>query len=88
DDDQAAALPALRRSCNRIANLAPDRPFGPDPRFGTAAAWKAPCAAVMAVPAGDATAARNTLAQWFRPVAATNQAKAEGRVTGSDEPRL
>lgn len=88
DDDQAAALPALRRSCNRIGNLAPDRQFGPDPRFGTAAAWKAPCAAVMAVPPGDATAVRNTLVQWFRPVAATNNAKAEGLFTGYYEPSL
>ena len=88
DDDQAAALPALRRSCNRIGNLAPDRQFGPDPRFGTAAAWKAPCAAVMAVPAGDTAAARAALAQWFRPVAATNNDKAEGLFTGYYEPSL
>ncbi len=45
DDDHAAALTALARSCARFAALPDDRAVGPDGLAGTVADWRELCAA-------------------------------------------
>jgi membrane-bound lytic murein transglycosylase A len=82
DDPVAEALPALSRSCARIARLPEDRPVGPDGAYGRAADWRAACAALAAVPPGDGAALRAALLSGFRPWAARNAAREEGGETG------
>ncbi|MGE0726237.1 MAG: murein transglycosylase A [Alphaproteobacteria bacterium] len=87
-DDLSAALPALARSCARIAARPDAQPVGPDGLAGTAADWKPACAAAAAVPAGDRAAARAVLERHFRPWRAGNNGKVEGLFTGYYEPLL
>ncbi|MCC7271481.1 MAG: MltA domain-containing protein [Alphaproteobacteria bacterium] len=88
DDDQAAVLPAFRRSCERLAAGDPGRAIGPDGIAGRAADWRAACAAAAAVPADDAAAARRFLEARFRPWRAGNRGDADGLFTGYYEPLL
>jgi membrane-bound lytic murein transglycosylase A len=84
-DAVADALPALSRSCTKLMTLPADRALGV---AGTAADWKDPCAALGAVPPGDAAAARRYLETWFRPWAAGDGGAREGLFTGYYEPEL
>jgi membrane-bound lytic murein transglycosylase A len=77
DDRVAEAVPALLRSCARLAAQPADRAVGPDGLAGTVADWQGPCEAAAAVPAGDDAAARAFFADWFVPHAAI-RADAEG----------
>lgn len=89
DDAVAAALPALLRSCDRIAKLPHDRSVGAEGQGGTAADWYAPCGAARRVPAGDHAAARAFFEAWFQPALVTNNGTAEdGTFTGYYEPEL
>jgi len=88
DDGAAAALPALARSCGRLARLAPSRAIGPDGIGGTAADWRAPCAALDDVPAGDDGAARAYFQRWFLPLRAAGRDGTEGLFTGYFEAEL
>lgn len=88
DDEVAAALPALRRSCGRLAGQPDDRPLGPDALAGTVADWRAPCAALEQVPPGDDAALRSLLEQSFRPFAVSNAGQREGLFTGYYEAEL
>ncbi|MGE5768066.1 MAG: murein transglycosylase A [Bacteroidota bacterium] len=88
DDEVAAALPALRRSCGRLAGQPDDRPLGPDALAGTVADWRAPCAALEQVPPGGDAALRDLLEQHFRPFAVSNAGKREGLFTGYYEAEL
>lgn len=87
-DRAAQALPALLKSCDRIAKLPFDKSIGADGRGGTAADWYGPCAAAARVPAGDDGAARVLFETWFHPQLVTNQGRAEGTFTGYYEPEL
>lgn len=85
DDDVAAALPALLRSCASI--LAHVDKFSAAPRtkgfdFGTVADWRAPCADGAAVPAGNAAAARQFFESDFAPFLAGNNDDSTGLFTG------
>jgi membrane-bound lytic murein transglycosylase A len=73
-DDPAAALPALRRSCDRLLKRPDDAAVGREGRGGTVADWQAPCAAVDAVDPGDAAAVREVLERHFVPFATADQA--------------
>lgn len=85
-DDHAAVLGALDRSCRRLATLPPERSLG---IAGTAADWRAACAALAGVPRGDGAAARAYFESWFRPwAAADGEGKDEGLFTGYYEPEL
>ena len=84
DDDHAAALVALERSCARFATLPDDRPVGPDGLAGTIADWRAPCAAAP----GAHGAARAFFEDWFVPFKATDRGRDEGLFTGYYEPLL
>ena len=83
DDDHAAALTALERSCARFAKLPDDRAVGPDGLAGTIADWRDLCAA-----AGAQGAARAFFEDWFVPFKATDRGRDEGLFTGYYEPLL
>ena len=93
DDDQAAALPALQRSCARLLRQSDERPVGPDAVAGTVADWRAPCGAVQQATAQnstglDARAARALLENWFEPFRASGRDGPDGLFTGYYEPEL
>jgi len=87
-DDLAAALPAWRASCARLANLPPDRPMGPAGIAGTVAAWSPVCEAVLAVPAGDGDALRAAIEANLVPHAVRAGNETTGIFTGYFEPEL
>ncbi|WP_404382329.1 murein transglycosylase A [Caenispirillum salinarum] len=81
-DPVAEALPALDRSCERMAarNAWPDSaPSGlAEPSRGLwpgADAWRAACAALLAVPKGDDAALRRVLMDEFAPYAVADPAR-------------
>jgi membrane-bound lytic murein transglycosylase A len=86
DDDVAAALPAFARSCARLDGQADSRMIGRD--VGTVADWRAPCAALAAVPDGNGAAARAALEQWFVPFKMSAPDGETGLVTGYYEAEL
>lgn len=88
EDDLSEALPALRRSCGRIAALAPEAEMGGAGAAGTAADWRPACAALAQVPAGDRTAARSFFETHLRPVSVRNRGEDTGLFTGYYEPQL
>jgi membrane-bound lytic murein transglycosylase A len=88
DDDQAAALPALQRSCGRLLAQADDRMVGPDAVAGTVADWRAPCDAVVHAGALDAAATRALIAGAFEPFRASGRDGFDGLFTGYYEPEL
>ncbi|BBK34681.1 membrane-bound lytic murein transglycosylase A [Stella humosa] len=87
-DDQAQALPALRRSCERIAAVDPARPVGPEGVSGKAGDWRVVCTAAAQVPANDAAAARRFFETRFQPWRAADRDQTEGLFTGYYEPLL
>lgn len=82
DDCHAEALPALRRSCERLARRADTDSLGAGGLAGTVADWRPVCAALAAL--ADGTEARAFLERWFTP----HRADAEGLFTGYYEPTL
>jgi membrane-bound lytic murein transglycosylase A len=87
-DDQSAALPALRRSCERLLRQADDRPVGPDAVGGTVADWRPACGAVLQAPALDDSAARGLIESWFEPFRAAGKDGPDGLFTGYYEIEL
>ena len=88
DDDQRAALPALRRSCAVLSKLPSERPVGAQKFFGTYGDWRAPCDALLAKGEMDRSAARAFFEQWFAPYAASSDGKSDGLFTGYFEAEL
>ena len=84
-DRHAEALAALRRSCAVRTRGAAG---ASDARFGTAAAWRAACAAGEAVPPGDRAAAQTYFETWFHPHRVLGPDGARGLFTGYYEPEL
>jgi membrane-bound lytic murein transglycosylase A len=85
-DRHAELLPALARSCARLARLPDERDLG---LAGNARAWREPCAAAARIPAGDHAAARAFLETAFRAFAIADEANGpEGLFTGYYEPEL
>ncbi len=66
EESIAEALPALRRSCAQLANVAPDKVIGTGVIARPASDWHIACAAVIAVGGGDA-ALRAALVDVFVP---------------------
>jgi membrane-bound lytic murein transglycosylase A len=88
-DDMAAALPALRRSCARLAGRPDDRAMGPNGYAGTVGEWAEPCQAIRALPADAAhTQVRETLRAHFAPFAVAGPDGREGLFTGYYEATL
>ncbi len=80
-DDLAAALPALRRSCERLERRDPAQAMGRDPRLGSVGDWLPACAALAGLPPGDA-AVRAWLRAWFTPHAVAAAGSHGGLFTG------
>ena len=79
-DDPAEAVPALLRSCARLEKRPDGARLGHDAGrlAGTAADWRAPCAALAGLPEGDSAAARQALETWFVPFRARGVGEAGG----------
>ena len=88
DDQVAAALPALGRTCERLLRLPLDRSVGQDGLGGTVADWYSPCSAAGRVAAVDHQGARRFFEEWFTPFLAVNNGNADGVFTGYFEPEL
>ena len=88
EDNQAHALIAQRRSCERLAKLEQDRPVGPDGVGGRVSDWLEPCRALGDVAADDDAAARRYFETWFTPYAASNNGTRQGMFTGYYEVEL
>lgn len=83
EDDQGAALEALRKSCIRILKKKnASAPFGPV--GGTIADWQAPCRAAI----GPVADARAFFERWFTPYAMRAGDAREGLFTGYYESSL
>jgi membrane-bound lytic murein transglycosylase A len=87
DDALAEALPAWRRTCERLARVPDDRPVGPDGLAGTASEWQAACRAIPP-PEADGAAARAYFERSFVPVSVASGGDDRGLFTGYYEPEL
>jgi membrane-bound lytic murein transglycosylase A len=88
EDAVGEAIPAFRRSCERLAKLADDERVGRAEAGGLAADWRAACAGAASVPPADAAAARALFEREFVPFLAKNHDDPIGRFTGYYEPLL
>ncbi len=94
EDDQAAALPALQRTCRRFAVFADGHVLEPREVGGTVADWRGLCAGLFEVSgrwrpgAADAAAVRAVLERETVPVKVRGSGRAVGLFTGYYEPRL
>ncbi len=87
-DDQAPALAAFVRGCQRILSFPPGREMGARGMAGTAGDWSEACEAAGKIPPGDSEAARQYFQVWFRPVAVANNRDDIGQFTGYYTPTL
>ncbi|WP_207762402.1 murein transglycosylase A [Niveispirillum lacus] len=87
-DRTAEALPALLKSCDRLAKQPADRPLGPDGMMGRIRDWTGPCAVIAKLPPGDHVALRRTVEDLFQPWAAGDNGQEEGLFTGYYESAL
>ncbi len=86
DDALAEALPAWRRSCQRLMAMPPARSLGPG--AGVAADWQPLCADVAALTDADTPALRGFLEQHFVALLVDGGKAAPGLFTGYFEPIL
>ncbi|MFQ5912180.1 MAG: murein transglycosylase A [Nitrospinota bacterium] len=90
-NNHAGALPAFRKSCDRLKSQPDRRPFGEGNIAGRVADWWAVCAEAArlgeSAPVNDARA-RAFFEKWFSPFRATNNGDAKGLFTGYYEPLL
>lgn len=82
DDRHAEAVPALLRSCEKLAALGDRERLGASPYGGTAGDWRDVCAGAAAVPAGDDAAARAFFEAEFRPYAAHGSEGPRAKLSG------
>lgn len=87
EDDLAEALPALRRTCERLLRVPDDRPVGPGGLAGAASDWKTACRA-LPPPGSDAAAARAWCERSFVPMSVASGGSDRGLFTGYYEPEL
>jgi membrane-bound lytic murein transglycosylase A len=89
DDAVEEAVPALLRSCARIAALPDGDPVAAEAAFaGKAADWRPACTEAARLPPGDRAAARRFFESRFRPWSARNHRNPVGLFTGYYEPLL
>jgi membrane-bound lytic murein transglycosylase A len=87
-DRQGGALLAFRRSCGALAKLDAATPVGAEAVGGTAADWRAPCAAAVNVPEADDAAVRRFFEVEFVPFRLANNDDPTGLFTGYYEAEL
>jgi peptidoglycan lytic transglycosylase A len=88
EDAVEEAVPALLRSCERIAPLPDDAPVDDEPFAGKAGDWRKACAAAEKLPPADRAAARRFFESRFRPWDARNNRNPFGLFTGYYEALL
>ncbi len=88
EDPVHEALPALRRSCQRLATQAADRPVGPQGLAGTVADWQGACDAAAKLSTADHSVARAFFETAFVPFALDDGKGGEALFTGYFEPEL
>jgi membrane-bound lytic murein transglycosylase A len=91
DDDDAAALPAFRRSCSRLLKESGAAPFGPIDRgidYGRVGDWAEVCQAASAIAENDQAAARRLFEHDFVPMAVADYGDQDGLFTGYFEIEL
>jgi peptidoglycan lytic transglycosylase A len=88
EDHVGEALPALRRSCQRLLTLEDAAPVGPNAVGGTALDWKRPCAELSSVAGSDEGGLRRVLEAQFRPVQVLAGSQPGGLFTGYYEVEL
>lgn len=88
DDDMTQALPALRRSCERIMKAPPEKIFGPVPEAGAYADWRPACASFLALKDASPVALRVFFETRFRPYEVSAAGMTEGLFTGYYEASL
>jgi len=87
-DRLAEAIPALRKSCDRLTQLPVGQAIGNDGAGGVAGDWSGPCGALRWVKLDDEPALRTYLQDWFQPFRIGNGHGDEGRFTGYYEAEL
>ena len=87
NDGMAEALPALRKSCEKITNQPTHKTLG-EGLAGTAGDWLGPCGALRSVPAENTAATRAWAERWLQPYRVTAGGSAEGVFTGYCEAEL
>jgi membrane-bound lytic murein transglycosylase A len=85
-DDPSQALPALKRSCERLMRQGDDAPVGPNGLAGRVRDWREPCARIAALDRPSAADMRRVLETSFRPWAVEDGS--DGLFTGYYEPEL
>ncbi|HEU0070670.1 MAG TPA: murein transglycosylase A [Alphaproteobacteria bacterium] len=95
EDDQSAALPALRKSCAYFARQSDTTRLQPAPTDsqapgigGFVSDWRAVCAAAQTVPDNNRAAARAFFEREFKPFKAANNKDTQGLFTGYYEAEL
>jgi membrane-bound lytic murein transglycosylase A len=88
EDDLAAAVPALVRTCARFAFLGPDTEVRPTGLGGTVADWLPACQEVPGLRGAAAAAVRDFLERRFRVFEVANSERPVGLFTGYYEPLL
>jgi membrane-bound lytic murein transglycosylase A len=88
DDTLAEALPAVRRSCTKLAAMPRSRRLGPKGIAGEAGEWQEPCQAAAALGEVDGSAARVFFETWFTPVKVAPKKGRHGLFTGYYEAEL
>ncbi len=86
EDAVAEALPALRRSCDRLLRRGDDATVGRNGQAGQVADWRGPCQAIAG--AGDEAALRRVLEAQFQPFQVVPVPEDRGLFTGYYEPEL
>ena len=88
DDTLSQALPALWRSCAKLAGQPDEVPAGPAGTAFRVGDWRHACAAILALHDGDTAGMRTAFEQWLKPYRAGDNGSAEGLFTGYYEPEL
>src|SRR6185295_8684867 len=81
EDAVEEAVPALLRSCERVAALPDAAAVDDEPFAGKAGDWREVCAEAGRLPAGNREAARRFFESRFRPFAARNHRNPFGLFT-------
>lgn len=88
EDDVAAAVPAMRKSCSRMLRGDDARIVGPGKRFGTVADWRPACDTLDKVVPGDTVGARAVFEEHFTVWQASDSNPDDDLFTGYYEPEL
>lgn len=88
EDRLSDSLPALKSACASFQSRAETEAVGPNGIGGTVADWRAPCAALSLIAAGDDDGVRAVLRDLFVPYAVTPPDSGTGKFTGYYEASL